>query len=102
MSFSCKTLLDGFIMCKWGNTVDVRVKVPADLSHTGKTRFAIKPIDSCLARDVRLLNFCGIYTRASCCGHGKAKGEIMLWDGKVIKFKKNKGIKKGKSLDENT
>lgn len=73
-------------MCKCGETKSVRVRVPADLSHTGKARWAAKKIDSCIATIVRALNDneAGIFTRGSCCGHGKTVGVIDLWDGRAL------------------
>jgi len=71
-------------MCKWGTTTKVRVKVPADLSSTGKERRAIKPIDSCIAPIVKALQKAGIDTRSSCCGHKKREGHITLQDGRAI------------------
>ena len=39
----------GYNVCKWGDTVDVAVTIPADLSYTGKVRKAVKSIDRCIA-----------------------------------------------------
>ena len=71
-------------MCKWGQTERVRVTVPAELSYTGKDRKAVKKIDKCIASIVRALNKGGIKTRDSCCSHGKGRGYIQLWDGRVL------------------
>jgi hypothetical protein len=71
-------------MCKWGTTTDVMVKIPADLSATGKERWAVKPIDSCIADIVNALQRGGIDMRGSCCGHGKDFGNIILQDGRII------------------
>jgi len=62
----------------------VQVTVPAHLSHTGKDRRARKPIDSCIAPIVRALNRAGIRTDASCCGHRKWPGSIVLFDGRIL------------------
>lgn len=64
-----------------GKTLPCWVKIPADLSHTGEEHWAWKPVDKCLAPMVDMLNAHGYYTRACCCGHGKAEGNIMLQDG---------------------
>jgi len=71
-------------MCKWGTDKVIRVFMPAELSHTGKARWADKAIDACIAPIVKAMNENGIYTRASCCGHGKEMGRISLHDGRVI------------------
>lgn len=71
-------------MCKWGTDLSVYVKVPADLSHTGETRFAMKGIDACIAPIVKALQDAGIDMRSSCCGHGQCDGEIVLADGRVL------------------
>ena len=64
--------------------VPVDVLVPADLSHTGEPLRRSFPIDACIAPIVRALQAAGIDMRGSCCGHGKAPGEILLADGRVL------------------
>ena len=71
-------------MCEWGNTVPVWVKIPTDLSATGKERWKNDPIDSCIAPMVRALQDGGIDMRGSCCGHGCGWGHIGLQDGRNI------------------
>lgn len=71
-------------MCEWGTTTDVVVKVPADLSATGEARMRVKAIDSCIAPLVEALSQQDIGTRASCCGHGKRPGNIVLEDGREL------------------
>lgn len=73
-------------MCKWGNTIDVEVTIPADLSHTQKVIKEVCPIDSCIASFVEALENAGIYMRGSCCGHGKGIPEITLADGRLLKI----------------
>lgn len=70
-------------MCDWGDTVNVEVTIPADLSHTSKARKAVKPIDRCIAPLVAALEKQGIVMRSSCCGHGKGVGVINLNDSRV-------------------
>ena len=41
-------------------------------------------IDECIRPIVRALNDCGMETIASCCGHGKTNGNIVLKDGREI------------------
>lgn len=71
-------------MCKWGECVPLLVVIPAHLSHTGESRIAEKMIDRCIAPIVKALNAGGIQTIASCCGHGKTAGEIVLADGRKL------------------
>jgi hypothetical protein len=40
--------------------------------------------DPCLVPLVRALNDGGIPTKASCCGHGKRNGSIVLADGREL------------------
>lgn len=71
-------------MCKWGTSVLVDVIVPAHLSHTGKSRPKRVDVDACIAPIVLALNDAGIFTIASCCGHGKRPGNIALGDGREL------------------
>jgi hypothetical protein len=71
-------------MCKWGDDVLVEVTVPARFSYTGKDRVAMKSVDKCIASIVDALNKGGIKTVASCCGHGKRPGNIVLGDGREL------------------
>ena len=71
-------------MCQDRESRRVLVYMPARLSYTGKPRFDFKPIDACIADIVECLNFNGIYTTQSCCGHGKTDGSIMLLDGREL------------------
>lgn len=65
-------------------TTVVRVWLPAELSYTGRARWADKPIDSCIAPIVNALNRGGVLTRTSCCGHGRALSLIDLHDGRML------------------
>ncbi len=71
-------------MCEWGTRKIVRVKIPADLSHSGKEYWKEAGIDSCIAPLVGALQSAGIDMRASCCGHGKGPGSIVLQDGRRL------------------
>lgn len=71
-------------MCKWGNEIHMPVLVSADMSYTGKQRWAVKGVDSCIADIVKVLNDAGLYTMTCCCGHGKRSGEIKLYDGRNL------------------
>lgn len=71
-------------MCKWGTDTIVRVRIPADLSHTGEARWKNVGIDSCIAPIVKALQDAGIDMRTSCCGHGTRNGEIALADGRTL------------------
>lgn len=71
-------------MCDHGDTVPVPVVIPAHLSATGQARLAVKPADRCIAPIVEALNAGGVLTAGSCCGHGRAAGEIPLQDGRWL------------------
>lgn len=76
-------------MCKWGTSEEVLVTVPAELSYTHEDRVDVKKIDACIAPIVRALNEAGIRTDASCCGHGKTDGYIVLHDGRELVIRSN-------------
>ena len=65
-------------MCKHGDTVPVEVTIVASHSHTGADQRAVVQIDRCLAPVIRRLDSLGIRTLGCCCGHGKARGSVML------------------------
>lgn len=73
--------------------VPVPVMIPADLSHTGESYIAIKPIDACLADVVRRLNAGTTQpvTSGCCCGHGKSRGTILLHDGRILTVEESDG-----------
>ena len=71
-------------MCDDRCSVKVRVKIPADLSSTGRTKWKRTYIDRCIAPLVEALQRGGIDMRGCCCGHGKADGWIELADGRVM------------------
>ena len=64
-------------MCKWG--IETKLMLP-------RANGNIKPvgIDSCIASIVEALNKNGVRTIASCCGHGKIDGSIILADGREL------------------
>lgn len=65
-------------MCRWGDSVPVPVVVAAPLSHTGRTRAAVRPIDRCLAPAVAWLQAIGVVTGSACCGHGRGPADIVV------------------------
>ena len=71
-------------MCEWNDTIELRVPIPARLSHTGDFRWDVKAVDRCLAPLVEALNACGALTASSCCGHGRQAGIIVLHDGRLL------------------
>ena len=71
-------------MCKWGTEKLVWVKIPADLSCTGKEKWKHASIDSCIAPIVKALQEGDIDMRGSCCGHECNVGDIHLQDGRVL------------------
>jgi hypothetical protein len=89
MSKDCKN-------CVWGSpeqTVQCYVFTAAENSCTGKDRWAYKPIDKCIVSIVSALNDAGIYTTASCCGHGKRDGSILLLDGRELTIREREEYK---------
>jgi len=56
-------------------------------------------IDVCIADIVAALVAANIMPVASCCGHGKRAGDIMLEDGRTLTIKMPKGIE-GKSCQQ--
>jgi len=71
--------------CVFGrHEVILNVPIPANFSHTGKFRWALKPIDNCIAPIVQALNDAGIYTSGCCCGHGETDGNVILHDGRLL------------------
>ncbi len=91
MSLHDRSNCKGIIMCKWGNDILVKVKIPADLSHTGKAYWTKKGIDKCIAPIVKALVSAAIYTAGSCCGHGENNGYIALHDKRVLIIKDIEG-----------
>lgn len=50
-------------------------------------------VDACVADIVGALNKAGIETKASCCGHQKIRGSVILADGRelfIVPFKERK------------
>lgn len=74
-------------MCKWGESIKVNVKIPADLACSGKSYWKEMKIDKCITPIVRALQEGGIDMRGSCCGHGKGRGNIELQDGRRLIIK---------------
>ena len=70
--------------CELG-TYECQIPMPIN----GRLRY----IDYCIADIVGSLNSNNIVTEASCCGHGKMDGSIILQDGREIIIKNVKGIK---------
>ena len=71
-------------MCEWGDTVELPVTIPAEISHTGAARAAVVGVDRCIAPIVAALNAAGCDTVASCCGHGRGPTCIALADGRHV------------------
>lgn len=78
--------------------VSVRVRIPADLSCSGRARWKKVGIDACIAPIVGALQLAGINMRGSCCGHGERSGEIILEDGRTL-FVISESMRGG-SIDE--
>jgi hypothetical protein len=52
-------------------------------------RYILGTVDACIAPIVQALNEVGIGTKACCCGHGNANGNIALADGREILIARN-------------
>ena len=63
-------------MCQWDNDI----KIEGHLNKWGNPFY----VDKCIAPLIQVLNDNGFSTRASCCGHGKAFGNISLRDGREL------------------
>lgn len=55
----------------------------------------VQSIDQCIAHIVAALNAGGIETVASCCGHGRMPGNIVLSDGRVLSISLDIGAAAG-------
>ena len=75
-------------MCEYGKVKRCYVRVPARLSHTGKSRWKWAGVDECIADLVNALNKGGVHTVGCCCGHGKGPSTIELDDGRVLEVRK--------------
>ena len=78
--------ISGNALCKHCGRAStlVKVKIPADLSSTGKIKWKYALIDACIATIVEALQKGKIDMRGSCCGHNKGFGDIHLQDGRVL------------------
>lgn len=65
-------------MCNQDEVRRVKVKMAADIAVEGRVIWKEALIDKCIADLVEALQTGGIDMRGSCCGHGKAIGEIHL------------------------
>jgi len=75
-------------MCEHGDTVTVPLWISPGYSSTGYWKHKQVKVDSCISELVKALNAKRIYTVGSCCGHGKAPGEIILLDGRKLMIHK--------------
>jgi len=50
----------------------------------------VQCIDHCISQIIAALNAGGVQTIASCCGHKRMLGEIMLRDGRELLVVKNR------------
>ena len=66
-------------MCEWGNTTKIKL-----MKLQRGSMYA--DVDACIAQIVQALNNAGIETIASCCGHNRINGNIVLGDGRVLEI----------------
>ena len=71
-------------MCRHGDTVTLRLRTMAQVSHHGEDYWRDWSIDRCIAPIVKALQDAGIDMLGSCCGHGKGDGSILLADGREL------------------
>lgn len=72
-------------MCNDHSGVLVEIPGASSRGHLGKAR----GIDACIAPLVEALNKAGMPTVASCCGHGRRAGNVVLEDGREILIARN-------------
>lgn len=65
-------------MCAHGITKTVILNRPREVS--GKTRVQV---DSCIAKEIQMLNDNGVRTLGCCCGHGKYEKSILIHETSV-------------------
>ena len=58
-------------------------------------------VDKCIADIVKALNNAEIRTKASCCGHGKILGSIVLEDGRELIVRMDRMLMLKSRSDEN-
>lgn len=66
-------------MCKWGTNKKIKLLKPKQYS---KRKYAL--VDKCISDIIIALNKEKIETIASCCGHFKGIGSIVLKDGREL------------------
>ncbi len=64
-------------MCEWDGGDYTNTTI---IFLSGRTR----NIDKCLVPLIKALNYAGMVTVASCCGHGKRPGSVILADGREL------------------
>lgn len=67
-------------MCSDHSGVLIEISTASKRGPDGNRR----AIDACIAPLVKILNDAGVATVASCCGHGKRPGNIILRDGREL------------------
>ena len=70
------------MMCKWGT--DTKVKLCETRYNSVGKPYDVVFVDKCISGIIQALNDAGIMTIASCCGHGKIDGSIILEDGREL------------------
>ena len=71
--------------CNMG-TYECDVKIEGHLNKQNKPFY----VDKCIADIIQALNDGGLSTVASCCGHNKIDGNIILRDGRELIIRKQK------------
>jgi len=69
-------------MCQWGTLTTVKLCKPQ--KNSIGALFDTVTVDSCIAPIIQALNNAGIETIASCCGHKRRIGNIVLGDNREL------------------
>lgn len=74
-------------MCKQGSVKEVKLCKESAARKALGIKVGMAGVDTCIADIVQALNTAGIYTIASCCGHGETDGSIILEDSRELVIK---------------
>lgn len=70
-------------MCEWGNTVAKRL--PDFVQQEVQRINMVVDIDSCMVSLVDELWAAGVVTRSMCCGHGKGRADVLVFERDAAK-----------------
>ncbi len=70
-------------MCEWHGG-SYAGNLPVRLARPRANGLRVAYVDLCIQPIVQALNDAGLQTLASCCGHGRRPGSIVLEDGREL------------------